>query len=163
VDSLDFDNLIIQIGEVAAAFNGAADAAARFVGETLGFDGIGRDIVNMLPGDGASKSFFGGGLTVTSTSAITDRINQAFEGEIKKAGELTSDAVKNSVLGNLPTLSKGGRIGIPDEVKPVSLSDFAAPDGKGKGKKSRLDDYQRELAQMRERIANLNAETAAQS
>lgn len=170
VANIDFDNLISQIQAVVGALNSGIDATSGFLsklGELSGFEGIGRDIVNMLPGEGASKSYFGGGLTVTSTAGITDRINQAFEGQIQQAGEMTSEAIRKSVLGGGPaTTAKGGRLPAApsSEIKPVSLKDFKAPDDKdGKKKKERLDDYARELKQIRERTANLNAETQAQA
>ncbi|TDH35726.1 hypothetical protein E2A64_10340 [Pseudohoeflea suaedae] len=47
-------------------------------------------------------------------------------------------------------------------VEPVSLSDFAPPPGKKKsGGKSKVDDYQREIEQIKERTAAIQAETAA--
>jgi len=180
VNSINFDSLISQINAVIAAIgsgiqaaNSLADAYARI----SGYEGIGRDIVSMLPGEGASKSFFGGGLTITSTAAITDRINQAFEGEIQKAGELTSEAIKNSVLGGGPaTTSKSGRLPAAPTVQPVSLADFAPPSssssggggggrkrggGGGRGGRGGADQYQREVEQIRERTAAIQAETAA--
>jgi len=53
--------------------------------------------------------------------------------------------------------------GAPTAVKPVSLGDFKAPSGSGSGKKAKQNDYQREIAQIKERTAALVAETAAQA
>tara|TARA_R110002020_G_scaffold53905_8_gene150491 strand:+ start:20279 stop:22453 length:2175 start_codon:yes stop_codon:yes gene_type:complete len=170
VSNIDFDNLITQVQAVAAQLQVGIEAANTFysvLGRLSGFEGIGRDIVNMLPGDGASKSFLGGGLTVTSTAGITDRINQAFEGEIQKSGQLTSEALKNSVLGKTGGVidqTKAGRLAAAPstEVKPVSLSDFAVPDDdKKKKKKTKQDDLAREIEQIKQRTALLQAETTA--
>ncbi len=170
INGINWDNLITEIQKVAETLTNANVAATSFLsrlGEISGFDGIGRDIVNMLPGDGASKSFFGGGLTVTSTAGITDRINQAFQGEITKAGEMTSEAIKKSVLGGQSgavEATKRSRVpAAPDNsVKPVSLNSFKAPDGDKAGKAKKTE-YQREVSQIRERTAAINAETDAQS
>ena len=50
----------------------------------------------------------------------------------------------------------------PVEVTPVSLADYKVPSS-GKGKKPRKDDYQREIQQIKERTAELQAETTAQA
>lgn len=50
----------------------------------------------------------------------------------------------------------------PADVKPVSIDDFKPPSGT-KTKKARLDGYQREVQQIKERTAALQAETAAQA
>jgi len=172
VNNLDFDHLISEIAKVVEAFNYGTASVSSFLsklGEVSGFEGIGRDIVNMLPGDGASKSFFGGGLTVTSTAGITDRINQAFEGQIQQAGQMTAEAIKKSVLagGDITASGKGGRLPASGgAVTPVSLDDFAAPDGDKKkkgGGRSKVSEYQREIDQIKQRTANIQAETAAQA
>lgn len=187
VNSVNFDSLIGQIQGIVNAANtaiGAANGLAQAFARLSGYDGIGRDIVNMLPGEGAQKSFFGGGLTITSTAGITDRINQAFEGEIQRAGDLTADAVRKSVLGNgtaapVTTTPKAGRV--PEAPSPISVKDpkYAVPatpkkggggGGKGSGRKGgrggsggSADDYQREIEQIKERTAALQAETSAQA
>ena len=170
INNLDFDHLISEIAKVVEAFNYGTASVSSFLsklGEVSGFEGIGRDIVNMLPGDGASKSFFGGGLTVTSTAGITDRINQAFEGQIQQAGQMTAEAIKKSVLagGDITSSGKGGRLPASGgDVTPVSLKDFKTPDDDKKKKgKTKLNDYERELKQIRERMSLLQAETAVQA
>lgn len=172
INNLDFDHLISEIAKVVEAFNYGTASVSSFLsklGEVSGFEGIGRDIVNMLPGDGASKSFFGGGFTVTSTAGITDRINQAFEGQIQQAGQMTAEAIKKSVLagGDITSSGKGGRLPASGgAVTPVSLDDFAAPDGDKKkkgGGRSKVSEYQREIDQIKQRTANIQAETAAQA
>ncbi len=179
IDNLDFEHLIAEIMEVVEAFNTGTAAAADFIaklGELSTLDRIGRGFDRFLGAVSGQtetvKTFFGGGLTVTSSAAITDRINDAFEGEIKKVGSLTSEAIKNSVLGggDITAGGKGGRLAETQQVKPVSLDDFASPDGKSgsKGGKKRgggrgANDYDREVEQIRERTAALQAETAAMS
>jgi tape measure domain-containing protein len=185
VNSINFDTLIGQIQGVVGAMNtaiGAANSLAQAYGRLSGYEGIGRDIVNMLPGDGAKKSLFGGGLTVTSTAGITDRINQAFEGEIQKAGDLTADAIRKSVLGDgtgaPATTPKATRLPAPPTPSTISIKDpkYAVPatpkksggGGGGRGKKrggggggGSADEYQREIEQIKERTIALQNETAA--
>lgn len=48
-------------------------------------------------------------------------------------------------------------------VKPVSLKDFKSPSGSDKGSKKKESEYAREIAQIKERTAALQAETAAQA
>lgn len=182
VNSINFDALIGQIQGVVGAMNsaiGVANGLAQAYGRLSGFDGIGRDIVNMLPGDGASKEFFGGGLKITSTAAITDRINQAFSGQVDDLSNLTSDAIKRSVLSKGPagpvnTTGKAARL--PTPVAPISVTDPkyavpATPKKGGGGKRGRsggggagsADEYQREIEQIKERTIALQAETTAMS
>jgi tape measure domain-containing protein len=175
VNSVNFESLIGQIQAIITQMNSGiatVNSFAQAIGRLGGYEYLGKGLVDMLPGDGASKSFLGGGLTVTSTAGITDRINQAFEGEIEKAGALTSEAVKNSVLGSGPaTTPKAGRVPAAPTVKPISLSDprYAVPatpkkggNGGGGGKKS-ADDYARETEQIKQRTVALQAETDAQT
>jgi len=175
VNSINFDTLISQISDVIAQLNSGASAATNFanaIGHLSGLENVGK----LLTGGAARRDFLGGALTVTSTAGITDRINDAFEGEIQKAGELTSEAIKNSVLGDGPaTTPKGGRLPAAPAaiVQPVSLADFAAPTGSGGGSKggrkgggggggrSGADSFQREIEQIQERTAAIEAETAA--
>ncbi|MDR6757842.1 tape measure domain-containing protein [Mycoplana sp. BE70] len=169
VNSIDFDNLISEISAVIAAMNSGIKSANDFanaVGNMKGWDNVGK----LLTGGAARREFLGGALTVTSTAGITDRINEAFEDEIQKAGELTSEAIKNSVLGKgALTTPKDGRVPAAATVAPVSLADFDLPasksKGKGKGKggggRSRADSFQREVEQIQERTAAIQAETAA--
>lgn len=178
VAGIDFDKLITGLQEVVRQFNEGTTAAASFLsklGEVSGFEGIGRDIVNLLPGEGAIKGFDipglpGTGFRITSTAAVTDRINQAFAGEIEKAGQLTSDAIKNSALGKnggVVDQTKASRVPAAPSttVTPVSITDFKAPAGKsggGGGGKKKADPYAREVEQIKERTLALGAETDAQ-
>lgn len=184
ISQIDWDAFIAGIRAAAAEMDSAAAAANAWavkMGQISGFEGIGRDIVNMLPGEGAIKGFDipglpGVGFRITSTAAVTDRINQAFEAEIQKAGDLTAEAIQKSVLGQ----GKTGRLSEstplvgpvpssrPAEVKPVSLADYKIPDSgsDGNGRKSgrnRVNEYEREIQSIRERTAALQAETAAQA
>lgn len=177
VNSVNFDSLISQLNYVISAMNQARQMTIGLyteMGRLAGLDNIGKGIAGLLPGDETVKSYLGGGLTITSTAAITDRINDAFEGEIQKAGDLTAEAIKNSVLGKGPaTTPKGGRVPAAPTVQPVSLADFAPPSssksgggggrrgGGGRGGRGGADQYQREVEQIRERTAAIQAETAA--
>ncbi|OHV84154.1 tape measure protein [Rhizobium sp. LCM 4573] len=180
LNAIDWDGVIGEIQKIAEQFRGATSAVSGFLSEFGRFsalEGVGRKFVDLLPGEGASKSYFGGALTITSTAAVTDRINQAFESEIQKAGELTSEAIRNSVLGTGPG-GKGGRVqqnlpalgpvpgARPQQVKPISLKDYPVDDdggGKSKSKRKGGNDYERETEQIRQRTAALQAETAAQA
>lgn len=167
VNGVNFDSLITQIQQVSGAFGQAVNMTNTLyeaIGGLAGLDKVGKGFVDMLPGDGAKKSFLGGGLTIQSNTGITDRINQAFEGQIQKAGELTADAIKKSVLGGtsgapVTTTPKGSRV--PQSVKPVSIKDFKAPVGSGGGGKSKKDEYQREVQQIKDRTAAAVAEATA--
>lgn len=169
VNSINFDALISQIGGVASAFNsatGAISATAQELGALSGLENVGK----LLTGGAVQKSFLGGALTVTSSGALQERINKAFEGEIQKAGALTEEAIKASVLGQGGGVTqKTGRLPASNvNINPVSLSDFAPPSGKSKGGggaggKSKQSDFQRETEQIRERTAALIAETEAQA
>lgn len=176
VNSINFDSLISQITGVINTLNSGAAAATNFANSIANLTGL-ENVGKMLTGGDARKEFLGGALTITSTAGITDRINEAFEGEIQKAGDLTAEAIKNSVLGNGPASTpKGGRLPAAPVVKPVSLADFAAPTpsgggGGGSGGRRRgggggrggADSFQREVEQIKERTAAIQAETAAMS
>ena len=175
VNSINFDNLISQIQAVVGALDAGINKTNLFLealGNLAGMSNVGKAFVDSLPGDGAKKSYFGGALTVQSNKGITDRTNQAFEGQIQKAGELTADAIKKSVLGDkssdpVQTTPKGGRL--PEGVKPITLSDpkYAVPStakkSKGGGGGKGANDYQREIEQIKERTLALQAETTAQA
>ncbi len=72
-----------------------------------------------------------------------------------------TDATTN---GNMGGSSTRGGARKPVAVNPVSIKDFKAPVGsKGGGGKSKQSEYAREVQQIRERTAALQAETAAQA
>ncbi|WP_353641317.1 tape measure protein [Mesorhizobium sp. WSM2239] len=134
VNSINFDSLIAQISAVIAQMGAGIDAANAFasaIGRITGLENIGAAIT----GGTGYKEFLGGALTVTSSKGIENRINDAFAGEIQKAGKLTEEAIRNSVLGEggAATTNKTGRLPEAPYVTPVSLSDFAPPVAKGGG------------------------------
>lgn len=175
VNGINFDSLIGQISAVVNAMNtgiATANSFANAIGALSGLDNVGK----LLTGGATQKSFLGGALTVTSTKAVTDRINDAFAGQIEQTGDLTAEAIRNSVLGNgAATTPKGGRLpAATSTVKPVSLADFKSPTtgstgggrkrggGGGGGGGGGESDYQREIEQIKERTAAVQAEAAAQ-
>jgi tape measure domain-containing protein len=175
INSVNFNNLITQIQAVVGALNSgiaSVNSFASAIGSLSGLDNVG----SFLTGGAAQKSFLGGALTVTSTKEVTNRINQAFEGQIQQAGELTSEAIKQSVLGGgAATTPKGGRLPAAPAatVKPITLANYpVAPSAGGGGGRSKgggggggksADDYQREIEQIKERTLALQNETAAQA
>lgn len=180
VNSVNFDSLIGQVTAVINAMNSGiatANSFANAIGQLSGLASVGKAIVGSLPGD-TVKSYLGGGLVIKQDDLITDRINDAFTGQIEQAGKLTADAVKNSVLGGgAATTPKGGRLpeSAAASVKPISIEDFkpvASSGGGGSKKKSgggggggskSADEYQREIEQIKERTVALQNETAAQA
>src|SRR5690606_17930778 len=106
----------------------------------------------------------------------TDQIGKGILGEI-------NDAVGQSRIDNAfsntttPTTDRLGGAGAapsePTRLPPISITDYAAPSKKGGsgggggrgrgGGSSRPNDYQREIEQLRERIALTQAMTAAQA
>jgi tape measure domain-containing protein len=174
INGINFDSLIGQITAVINALNSGiatANIFASAIGSLSGLDNVG----SFLTGGAAQKSFLGGALTVTSTKEVTNRINQAFEGQIQQAGELTAEAIKQSVLGGgAATTPKGNRLpaAATTSFKPVSIGDFKPPtssSGGGGGRRRRggggggADDYQREIEQIKERTIALQNETKAQA
>ncbi|TWF53301.1 tape measure protein [Neorhizobium alkalisoli] len=172
INGINFDSLIGQLKGVIAELN-AGIATANGFGQAIGrLSGL-ENVGSFLTGGSGKKEFFGGALTITSTKAITDRINSAFEGEIDQVSGLTADAIKNSVLGKpggLPvrTTDKGARL--PPAILPITLDDpeyvvpgSGNPPGKGGGSGKGHDSYQSEIDSIKERTAALQAETAAQA
>ncbi|MCJ7995900.1 tape measure protein [Rhizobium cremeum] len=96
---------------------------------------------------------------------VQDAINQLRA----SAGGLTPDAIRDYAARNGigQASPKSGRLpAAPAVVDPVSIKDFAAPSGSKSGggiagTKSKRSDFQREIEQIRERTAALQAETAA--
>ncbi|MGM4911432.1 tape measure protein [Rhizobium sp. 768_B6_N1_8] len=183
VNGINFNNLIAQVNAVITALNqgiATANAFAAKIGEMSGLANAGKALVNALPGDTTVKSYLGGAISIKQNDLITDRINDAFSGQIEEVGKLTQDAIKNSVLGkDAPVTPKGGRVpaapGVaPTTVVPISINDFKptgtkSSGGGGGGRKGgggggkSADEYQREIEQIKERTAALQTETAAQS
>jgi tape measure domain-containing protein len=174
VNGINFDSLIGQVAAVINALNSGiatANSFAAAVGKLSGLDNVGA----LLTGGTGMKSYLGGALTVSSTKGIADRINDAFAGEIQKSGDLTAEAIKNSVLGGgAATTQKSGRVpaAAASSFKPVSIADFKAPTKSGGGGGSKKkggggggseNDYAREIEQIKERTIALQNETAAQA
>ncbi|OCJ03742.1 hypothetical protein A6U87_17560 [Rhizobium sp. AC44/96] len=174
IDQINFNQLILQIGEISSAFNQARTTAEdffRYLGDKSGASAIGAALVDMLPGDETVKSYFGGALTIKQNDLITSRINDAFAGQIENAGKLTADAIQNSVLGQ-----KGAKTGRVREMQGPKVPDGWTPQqvdldgqkykvpssGSGKTKRDKLDDYDREVKQVQERTAAIEAQTKAQ-
>lgn len=85
-------------------------------------------------------------------------------GAVTAGGEATTTGTNGNMGG--PSTRGGARR--PVAVNPVSIADFAAPASSGSGKKkggggSKQSEYAREVEQIRERTAALQAETAAQA
>lgn len=179
VNAINFDTLFREIDRIYNAWINAQNAFASglHVGEVTGLNNIGKFIAGALNGDqtavdpGTGKLFY-------STKAVTDRINDAFgdAGKSQNNGGLTADAIRQSVSGNrnVSANKPGARLpadpnaGKPtEEVKPVSLADYAVPSSKkgggGRGKRERDNDFQRETKQVQEHTDALTAQTAAQA
>lgn len=171
VNGLNFDQIISQLQGLAKQFDGVAGAARSF-GEAVGLANVGKAIVGALPGD-TVKSYLGGALTIKQDDLIQDRINDAFgesvENAVRQTGDLTAKAIKNSVIaGGEATTPKGGRLPAAPKTKQITLKDYPVTasgksgSGSGGGGKSKQDDYERDVENIKERTAALQAETAAQ-
>lgn len=164
IAAINWNSLISEIQKVNAAFQSGIRTANDFafaISQATGLDRVGEAIMNALPGDTVKP---GGGF---STRAVQNRINGAFAagaGADPTAG-LTPAAIVAAarVNGDVTTKSgKGKRV--TTAIEPVSLSDYKTPStgkGGGKGGRSKVDDYQREIEQIKERTAAIQAETAA--
>lgn len=164
VNDVNFDELIGQIAKVIEAFRQGIRWAGNFsnsVSEITGLERVGE----MLTGGAVQRSFLGGALTVTSSRALRERIDSAFEQQIQTAGELTEQAIRDSVLGGrLPrrpqnTANDGGF----SPIEPVALSEFDPPSSSGSSgsRRSRQNAWQREVAQIEARTDALHGETTA--
>ncbi len=125
----------------------------QFIGKLAQLDAIAERIVKTL-----------------SALSFNDEMFGAIGDAIAPQAELTEQAVKdfafrNNIGPQVKTTEKTSRVvATPD---PVSLRNFSVPDT-GSGKKvsrggSRENDYQREIAQIKERTASIEAMTAAQA
>ncbi len=161
VNNVDFDALIEEIGRVIGQFQAGVQWAKNFastIGQVTGADALGE----FLTGGEATRSFLGGALTVKSEKVIRDRIDGAFENIDSQVNSDIARLLQQRYGGGEAAAPKTGRIGGGSKFEPVSLKDFAPPDGKGSGgSKSKRDSFQREIEQIRERTAALQAETAA--
>lgn len=167
VNAIDFDGLIGAIQGVIAQFAAGIEAARGFAA-TLGRITGAEEIGSLITGGAARREFFGGALTVTSQAGIQDRIDAAAGAVVEQRIEgLTEELLRARFAGGGPAAPKAGRLGGAATVAPVSLRDFAAPAGKGRGggggSRSRENDLAREIRQIQERTAAIQAETAAQA
>ncbi|MCM2399430.1 tape measure protein [Rhizobium sp. S95] len=106
---------------------------------------------------------------IARINEVTDAINRmrAAGGD----GGLTPGAIQDYAARNDigQAAPKTGRLPAAVTVNPVSTSDFAPPVSRGGGSggrtggKSKVSDFQREIEQIREKTAALQAETAAQA
>lgn len=191
IASVNFDNLVGQIVAVTTAVQNSIatlNAWADKLGSISGLSSVGKAFVNMLPGDTTVKSYLGGNLTITSTDAVQDRINSAFEvaagsdpiqSRINDAfataagnAALTPDRIKafadRSGATAAQVAPKAGRIpASADAVKSVSLADYAVPASGGKGAggggRGSASRYDSEIEKIKERTQALQAATAAQA
>lgn len=166
IQNVDFDNLISGIQSAIDQMNAGIIAANNFadaIAHATGLENVGAAILGHRP-DGPLGGY--------STKAVQDRVNGAFgAGAPQGTGGLTPEAIVRSVTA----AQKSGRIEpvvITPSVKTVSLSDYPiAPKGTGSGggKRSKRGGgrgssaFDREVEQIKERTAALNAETAAQA
>lgn len=165
-----------KMGEEIAKYIGWVNDARKAVLEWLGAHGaaVGRDlgldsIGEMLTSGAVTRQV--GPLTITSSRALQNRIDEAFGGAVETASELTEQAIiasRDRTLGAATnTATKTDRIPkVTAGVAPVSLADYDAADGKKKGSKKgakeRADDYDRLSARIADSTAALIAETEAQ-
>lgn len=123
------------IGQFIDYLNKAVDAAVQAsadLGQATGLAKIGERF--------GAKPYIGQG-------RIQDRIDGAFAG---------TAAPKSSRAGTELTVSNGS------VVKPITLADYPVTGGKsGRSRRGRPDDLQREIDQIKERTAAIQAETAA--
>jgi hypothetical protein len=125
----------------------------QFIGKLAQLDAIAERIVKTL-----------------SALSFNDEIFGAIGDAIAPQAELTEQAIKDYAFRNkigpqVKTTEKTSRVvATPD---PVSLKDFSVPDTvsgkKGSRGGTRENDYQREIAQIKERTASIEAMTAAQA
>lgn len=167
-----------KMGEEIAKYIGWVNDARKAVLDWLGAHGaaVGRDlgldsIGEMLTGGAVTRQV--GPLTITSSRALQNRIDEAFGGAVETASALTEEAIiasRNRTLGAATNAAtKTNRIPqVTAGVKPVSLADYDPPTsskkgGKGgKGTKARADEYERLSARIADSTAALIAETEAQ-
>lgn len=162
VSGVNFDNLISEISSVIESFRQGIQAANNFaaaISEASGLENVGEFItggkvsVEPIPG-----------LKITSQKALRERIDSAFDVAESVADQAVVDAVRERYGSEVAP--KGGRLS-GSRFTPVSINDFAAPSGGkggkgGGGKSKRENEFEREIAQLKEHTAALTAETEAQ-
>lgn len=143
IDAVNFDNLIAgldaflkQVDAGIATIQGLADA----IGRLTGLENVGAALLDAKPN----------ALGMFSTKDVQDRVNAAFAGSSPSGGALTPEAIR-AAFGGAPAATKTTRLPTIG-VKPISLSDFAAPaatgggsgGGGGGGRSKAVDDAQRQ-------------------
>lgn len=153
--------LIDLLGQLQTAIGWVRNLGANF-GSATGLDRFGE----VITGGKVQREL--GPVTITSTRALQRRIDEAFGQTVESAGNLTVDALKNwadrNGLSSPAAGGKTGRLPASGALSPVSLDDFGAPAGKGKGGGrggKRQNELEREIQQIKERTAAIQAETAA--
>lgn len=168
INSLNFEEfgkevraLIDLLGQLQTAIGWVRNMGANF-GSATGLDRLGE----VITGGKVQREL--GPVTITSTRALQRRIDEAFGQTVESAGNLTVDALKNwadrNGLSSPAAGGKTGRLPASGALSPVSLDDFGAPAGKGKGGGrggKRQNELEREIQQIKERTAAIQAETAA--
>jgi len=161
VNGINFDTLIDEISRIIQQFRDGVNWANNFantVAELSGLDNVGQ----MLTGGDVQKSYLGGALTITSSKALRERIEGAFGQQIEATGDLTEKVIRDYAANNGITPGKADRVATKPGFTPVSLDNYELKGGtkSGSGRK-RQSEYAREIEQIKERTAALQAETAA--
>lgn len=173
ISAVNFDNIVQQIETVTAAVNNSIVAItnwAKAIGQASGLSGVGKAIVDALPGETTVKSALGGAIQITSTDAIQSRIDSAFGIPANSNGGLTADQIRASAerAGKTTQTTKRLPAAAPT-VAPIKLADYPVPDSDGAGKGSSRgggggrDRFASELQQLQQRTTALQSATAAQA
>ncbi len=174
IASVNFDNLVQQVETVTAAVNNSIVAItnwANALGQASGLSGVGKAIMDALPGDTTVKSYLGGAIKIGSTDAIQSRIDSAFGIPANNNGGLTADQIRASAERTGKTTQTTKRLpAATPTITPVKLADYPVPDstGAGKGRSSGgggggRDRFANELQQLQQRTNALQSATAAQA
>jgi tape measure domain-containing protein len=191
IDSLDFAQLIADVGAITAAFAEVQKAATSFftyLGQQSGVAGFGEGLVNMLGGKDGKASFLGGLLTVSTTNTpeakalqidqerldINQKISDLQTGPLANSAGVKRDiALYQARLNSLPAAAAGAvnqpafpHTKTPQTVLPqidITADKYKPLGDDKKGKKSRADEYAREVEQIQKRTASTIAETEAQA
>lgn len=171
IQQTDFSQMGAEIARYIQWVNDARVAVLSWLqahgqatGESLGTDAFG----SWLTGGAVQKQF--GPITVTSSRALQNRIDEAFGNAVNTAGTLTEQAIRDSYNRRGQATSPGKTDRLPPSASPgtISLNDYAPPKASGgaggggrKGRGSRQNEFEREIEQIKERTAAIQAETAA--
>jgi len=173
------ENLHTELVNAARKFDDVADVSGATVTALDKLAGIVRGLSNVFEAaaNGPIGTFIG---QLEKIAALIAQIEPLSKG----LGIILNEDTLNGIAGALNPATgptdvriaggKDGRVGVDPiqsridqafgtggDVKPVWLTDFKLPSSKKNGR-SKIDSYQRELEQIKERTASLQAETAAQ-